>query len=399
MQVPLNASTFGEEEIQHAIEALRSGQVTMGPQCLAFEDDFAAYLGGRESVFVNSGSSANLLAFAALANHAMPERHRRRRFRQGCEIIVPAVTWSTTIWPIVQCGATPILVDSDPVTLQMDLDAMRAAVTGETVAICVVHVLGNAVPMAEVMAFAEEHGLWVIEDTCEALGTRYRGTPIGTVGDLSTFSFFFSHHITTIEGGMATASDPEVADLLRCLRAHGWTRDLRRRREIEARYPDIHPSFLFVNVGFNMRPTEVNAAFGRVQLRKLDGFNARRKEITAEWNRRLVPLIEDGVLRPMQPSPGADPAFFGFPVICRDRATRDALRERLEGADIETRPVICGNMARQPAFANVRHRVHGSLPGADQIMDCGLVWGCHPMMTDAEVDYIAGVVAGAGAAV
>ena len=397
MQVPLNASTFGDEEIDSAIEVLRSGRVTMGARCADFEADFAAYMSGRESIFVNSGSSANLLAFFALANHDAPRRSDKRPFSPGAEVIVPAVTWSTTIWPIVQCGAVPVLVDSDPLTLQMDLDAMEAALSDRTFAICPVHVLGNTVAMDRVMKFAAKHRLWVVEDSCEALGSRYRGTPVGGFGDISTFSFFFSHHITTIEGGMVTATDPEMAELIRCLRAHGWTRNLKNKAEVEARHPMIDPRFLFVNVGFNVRPTEINAAFGCIQLRKLDAFNIRRREVATEWTRRFGDLIGKGTLQPMEPVDGAEAAFFGYPVVCRDPATRNVLRNALEAGGVETRPVICGNMARQPAFANVQHRIAGSLAGADRIMDCGLMWGSHPMMTAEEVDYVAELVLSTGA--
>jgi CDP-6-deoxy-D-xylo-4-hexulose-3-dehydrase len=389
MKIALNESTFGTEEINLAIEVLHSGRVTMGQRCEEFESAFSAYLGSGESLFVNSGSSANLLAFFALANHAAPVRPGKRRFQPGAEVIVPAVTWSTTIWPVIQSGAVPVLVDCDPETLQMDMAAMRAAVTPRTFAVCPVHVLGNMVDMERVLAFASEYQLWVVEDTCEALGSRYKGQPAGTMGDIGTFSFYFSHHITTIEGGMVATRDPELAELIRCLRAHGWTRHLKRRREIEAQYPEIDPAFLFVNIGFNVRPTEINAAFGLVQLRKLDGFNASRKTIAARWTELFRPLIESRLIRPMRATAGADAAWFGYPVVCRDREFRDALQLRLQELNIETRPIICGNMARQPAFAHVPHRIAGSLSGADTIMDCGLLWGAHPMMTAAQVDYVA----------
>ncbi len=399
MRVALNVSTFGHEEIDAAIEVLRSGNVTMGARCEAFEAAFAEYLGGGEAVFVNSGSSANLLIFFALANHAAPRRPAKRAFFPGAEVIVPAVTWSTTIWPIVQCGAVPVLVDSDPETLQMDVDAVRAAISEKTVAICPVHVLGNTVEIDRILDIAAEHHLWVIEDTCEALGSRYRSRPAGSFGDLASFSFFFSHHITTIEGGMVLTRDPDMAELLRCLRAHGWTRHLKGRRNIESQHPDINASFLFVNTGFNLRPTEVNAAFGAIQLKKLDTFNTRRKEIAAEWISRLGSLIEAGWIRPMRTTPGADAAWFGFPVICKDRKFRDTLEHHLNSMGVETRPIICGNMARQPAFANVRHRISGSLEGADRIMDYGLLWGAHPMMTELEISYVADAVLDVGALV
>lgn len=393
-RIPLNASTFGAEEIEAAIEVLRSGRVTMGERCTQFETTFADYLGGGEAVFVNSGSSANLLIFFALANYAVPRPEGKRNWFPGCEVIVPAVTWSTTLWPIVQAGGIPVLVDSDPCTLQMEPAAMRAALSDKTVAVCAVHVLGNTVNMDEVRDFAGSHGLWVIEDTCEALGSRFRGNLAGTFGDLASFSFYFSHHITTVEGGMIVTRNAEMAELLRCLRAHGWTRDLRQRAQLEKRYADIDPGYLFVNTGFNVRPTEINAAFGLVQLGKLPRFNQRRKQIASYWDQSLRPLAVEGVLHSIRATENADVAWFGYPVVCRDRRVRDELREILTANGIENRPIICGNMARQPAMAHVKHRISGELTGSDRVMDCGLLWGSHPAMVQEDLDYVAEVVLG-----
>jgi len=396
-RVPLNTSTFGDEEIEAVLNVLRSSCVTMGAKCAEFEKEFCEYLGSdAEAIFVNSGSSANLLAFFALANHDLPCARGRRRLVPGSEVIVPAVSWSTTFWPIVQAGGIPVIVDSDPQTLQMNSDAMRAAVTDKTVAVCPVHVLGNAAPMDYVMRFAEDNRLWVVEDTCEALGTRYRSRLAGTFGDMSTFSFFFSHHITTIEGGMIVAKDPQLAELVRCMRAHGWTRDLRKRHEVEAQYPDINANFLFVNTGFNVRPTEINAAIGLIQLRKLDQFNQKRNEIASSWTRSFQPLINGGIFQPMLPGEGVDPAWFAYPVICRNAVIRKQLQRSLAEHGIETRPIICGNMARQPALKHINHRISGDLRGADQIMDCGLLWGLHPMMSVQDSDYVADVILVAG---
>ncbi len=391
-RIPLNASTFGDEETNAVLEVLRSTRVTMDGKCQEFERVFGEYLKGGEAIFVNSGSSANLLGFFALANHAAPQPKNRRRFVHGSEVIVPAVSWSTTFWPIVQAGGVPVLVDSDPSTLQMKPEAMRAALSEKTVAVCPVHVLGNTVPMEEVMGFAEENRLWVIEDTCEALGAHYDGKLAGTFGDMATFSFFFSHHITTIEGGMIVTRDAQLAELLRCMRAHGWTRDLKNRQEKEALHPEIDPNFLFVNTGFNLRPTEINAVLGLIQLQKLDGFNQRRNEIASLWTERFLPLIKQGTLYPMQPTACAGPAWFGYPVICHEPRIRKALKHHLDKHGVETRPIICGNMARQPAIAHVNHRVSGNLSGADTIMDCGLMWGLHPLTSSDDVEYVANTV-------
>ena len=391
-RIPLNTSTFEDEEIDAVLEVMRSTRVTMGARCREFERVFGEYLGDGEAIFVNSGSSANLLGLFAMANLAGSRSDRRRRPTPGFEVIVPAVSWSTTFWPIVQAGGVPVLVDNDPRTLQMQPSAMRAALSEKTVAVCPVHVLGNTVAMDDVMAFAGDNGLWVMEDTCEALGARYKGKPAGTFGDVATFSFFFSHHMTTIEGGMVITKDPDLAELLRSMRAHGWTRDLKRRREVEKRYPQIDPNFLFISMGFNVRPTEINAALGLIQLRKLAGFNQKRNEIAACWTERFRSLIEQEILRPMQATPQAAPARWGYPVICRDTQIRDSLRRHLNEHGIETRPIICGNMARQPAFAHIPHRVSGELKGADEIMDSGLLWGMHPRMSTEDVDYVAGTV-------
>jgi len=388
MQVPLNASTFGDEEVQAAVEVLRFGRLTMGPRCHEFEERFAAAVGARHAVFANSGSSANLLAMFAIANPQVPLSGGKRKLEPGDEVIVPAIAWSTTVWPIVQAGGIPVLVDCDAETLQLRTDQLEAAIGPRTVGLCPVHVLGNAVPMEPVLAAAQKHGLWIIEDTCEALGTRQRGRAMGTFGDIGTYSFFFSHHITTIEGGMVVTSDDAVADLLRCLRAHGWTRDLHDRKTVEAKHPQIDPRFLFVNTGFNVRPTEINAAFGLRQLDKLDRFNRRRVEIAARWIRELSPLAEDGRLVPMRTTPGTDSTWFGFPVLCRDAELRVELQRHLESRGVETRPIIAGNLARQPAFQHIRHRIHGELSGADTIMDRGLYWGSHPIMTEEQVDYV-----------
>ena len=391
-RIPLNFPTFGDEEINAAIEVLKSTYVTMGRRCREFERAFAKFVGIEEAVFVNSGSSANLLVFFALANHAAPRLKGKRQFIPGSEVIVPAVSWSTTIWPIVQAGGIPVFVDCDIHTLQMNPDAMRSALTDKTVAVCAVHVLGNTVQIEEVVAFAAENDLWIVEDTCEALGARYASKHAGTFGDAATFSFFFSHHITTVEGGMIVTNNNELAELMRCLRAHGWTRDLEGRQQKEALYPNIDSDYLFINTGFNLRPTEINAAFGLIQLRKLSAFNRRRNEIASIWNTRLLPLVEQGIFHPMQPTDRADPAWFGYPVICRDARTRGALKRYLHGHNIESRPIICGNMVRQPALAHIPHRVSGNLDGADKVMECGLLWGLSPAMTDQDLEYISNVI-------
>ena len=386
--VPLNASTVDAAEIAAAKAVLDSGRFTMGEQCRTFEQRFAAYLGVPHAVMVNSGSSANLLAAFALANPLCPLHGGRRRLQPGDEVIVPALTWSTTVWPFVQAGAVPVFVDCDPATLQMHPAAIEAAIGPKTVAIAIVHVLGGAMDIAATRRIADQHGLWLFEDSCESLGVLWEGRQTGTVGDLASFSFYFAHHITTIEGGMVVTADPDIADLLRALRAHGWARHMDSYQDQARAHPQIDPRYLFVTTGFNVRPTEINGAIGLVQLERLDGFNARRRAIADQLNDGLAPLVRHGTLAPMQFDQRCLPAPFGYAVLCRSVNERDGLRDALEAAGVETRPVICGNLVRQPALQQVRHRVSGTLNGADAVMDRGLYWGTHPAMTTSEIGYI-----------
>lgn len=389
IRIPLNTNTLGEEEIRAAKAVLDSGRLTMGEQCRAFERAFKNYLGVEHAVMVNSGSSANLLAMFALSNPLVPAgASRPKRIESGSEIIVPALTWSTTIWPVLQIGAKPVFVDCNPTTLQMEPKAIEAAITPRTSGIVIVHVLGGAVDSAEIDAIARRHGLWYFEDTCESLGVEWGGRKVGTFGHLSSFSFYFSHHITTIEGGMVVTNDSDLADLLRAMRAHGWARDMIQHAEIEARHADIDPRFLFVTTGFNLRPIEINGAIGLEQLKRLDGFNDKRRAVAQRLDQGLAALDQAGELYLIRHHPSVRSAPFGYTVLCRTRTARDGLLKHLESSGIETRPVICGNLVRQPALAHFDYRVGGSLAGADRVMDTGLYWGTHPFMTDGDVDYV-----------
>lgn len=388
-RIPLNASTLGAEEIAAAKAVLDSGFVTMGREVTTFEAEFAARIGTRNALMVNSGSSANLLAAFALANPICRPPGRLRRIEPGCEVIVPALTWSTTIWPFVQAGAIPVFVDCDPATLQMRPADIEHAISPRTVAIAVVHVLGGAMDVTAARAIADANALWLFEDTCESLGVLWEGRELGTFGHAASYSFYFAHHITTIEGGMVVTDDDDLADLMRSMRAHGWVRHMHRAADIAAEHPDMDSRYLFHTTGFNLRSTELNAAIGRVQLRRLDDFNAARRKIGDELNHALRPLIGSGRLQVMEHDQRCRPAPFGYAALCRSRAERDRLRDHLEASGVETRPVICGNMTRQPALRHLKHRIAGTLNGADEVMDNGIYWGTHPYMTEDDVDYIA----------
>ena len=394
IKIPLNKNTIGNAEKRALNKVFDSGYMTMGKITKKFERAFAQHLGVKHAIYVNSGSSANLLAFSAIQDN---DKFRKTSFdqkflKQGDEIIVPAVTWSTSIWPISQIGAKSVFVDSDPKTLQMNISAIKKAISKKTKAICMVHVLGNGGYIEEVKEICRKKKIWLIEDTCESLGVKKKNKYLGTFGDIGTYSFYFSHHITTVEGGMIVTNNDYIANKIYSLRSHGWTRDMFNAKEYENQFPEIDPRFLFVNVGYNLRSTDMNASIGLVQLKKLEKFNQKRHEIGKAWNKAFNHLKKNELIQPMDITKGTKASWFGFPVICKTRKMRDDLRKHLEKNGIETRPIICGNMTKQPGIKNIKYRISGKLSGADTIMDRGIFWGSSPDMTKSEINYVIKVV-------
>jgi CDP-6-deoxy-D-xylo-4-hexulose-3-dehydrase len=380
-ECPLSVPLYGAEEVSGALESLLEQNVTMGTKVRAFEQKFAALVGTKHAIMVNSGSSANLLALAVLASPSLPGA-----LREGDEVIVPAVTWSTTLAPILQHGCVPVLVDVDPYTLNLQPERLHEALSSRTRAIMPVHLLGNPVNMEPLMEFARKHDLWVIEDTCESLGSTINDRQVGSFGHFGTFSFFFSHHITTIEGGMLVTDDDQMADLARSMRAHGWTRDMTNREELEQANPWVDPRFLFVNIGYNLRPMEIQGAFGLVQLDRLHGFNERRRANAQFLLAALANLSDE--LQFVTEQEGARSTWFGFTVMVKDAETRRALSRHLESRGIATRPIVAGNLAVQPAFRDNPHRTVGTLATATRIGERGLFVGNHPSLTQGNLDHI-----------
>jgi len=379
MKIPLAQDPpLAEEEIQAAISVLRSGRLTQGEKVAEFEKVFAEAHGYPDghAVFCNSGSSANLLAVTALD------------LKPGDEVIVPAVTWPTTVWPIVQCGGVPVLVDVDPATLVSRLEHVARAKSRRDHFIWAVHLLGNRCWEASDVG-PLENSTMILEDCCEALGAEINGQPVGTFGRFGTFSFYLSHHITTIEGGMVLCRDAQDADRLRAIRSHGWTRNLSTVARVAAEQanPDIDPRFLFTEVGYNVRGTELAAAIGLVQFPKRIPWAIRRRAIAKHWTEAL----DVELFQPVQWAPGAVP--FAFPLVVRGDG-RDRLMAHLEAAGIETRPLVAGNLARQPAMRKVKHRIAGPLMGADFLHENALYVGLHPGLTDDQVGYLPQVLAG-----
>jgi CDP-6-deoxy-D-xylo-4-hexulose-3-dehydrase len=378
---PLSVPLYGGGEVSGALSAMLRQNVTMGELVREFEAAFAKAMGSRFAIMVNSGSSANLVAMSVLSQRALTGH-----LQPGDEVIVPAVAWSTTIAPIIQLGCIPVFVDIDEDTLNMRPESIDDAASDRTRAAFPVHLLGNPVHMDPLMERARARDMWVIEDTCESLGTEINDRKVGSFGDFGTYSFYFSHHITTIEGGMIVTDDEELNDLARSLRAHGWSRDMSTRPELELEHPAIDPRFLFVNVGYNLRPMETQAAFGLVQLERLSEFNDRRRENAIQLTAALEPYRDQ--VRLITEQEGGRSTWFGFSMITQSAEQRVELQDHLEARGIATRPIVAGNLALQPAFSGNEHRVAGSLEVATRVGERGLFIGNHPNLTEGQLEHI-----------
>jgi len=381
---PLVFNNFGEEEIYAAIEVLLSGKLTMGEKVKNFEKDFANYLGIPYAIMVNSGSSANLLVFAAITN-----KIRNKHLKSGDEVLIPAVCWSTSFAPIIQCGLVPRLVDIDLKTLNISINELKKSITSKTKAIMNVHIMGNSTDMSELVKFCKENNLILIEDTCEALGSSHNNKKLGTFGEFGTFSFYFSHHITTIEGGMVVCKNLEDYDLLKTLRAHGWSRQLSNEQMWQKKIPEIDPRFLFINLGFNFRPMEIQAAFGIIQLKKLDQMNLQRKKNVKLLKNTLINhILWDNQFTFPSCSNFTDAAWFGFIILLDKKYKNDKSKYQnylLENG-IDTRPIISGNFALQPVYKSYcGNYATKEFYNAQELNDRGIFVGCHTTPIDNKI--------------
>src|SRR3990167_34485 len=352
MKIRLHEPTFGEEEINSAVEVLRSTQVTQGEKVKEFERSICNTMNYEKAVACNSGSSANLLAISALKALG--------RLKDGDEVIVPALSWSTTVFPIIQHGLIPVFVDCGLDTLNMQ----QPEITDKVKAVMPVHVYGNP------CRINVDRNVLLIEDCCEAMyaGINYEAMAntyyhdfVGTHCDVATFSTYFSHHITTLEGGVVVTRDAEIDDMLRIQRSHGWTRDVKWNID-----SGLDPKFTFVELGYNLRMTEVQAAIGIIQLRKLEGIVNRRRKVHKTLTESLSHI---SWLRLQKEIDGGRSSCFGFTMITEDSSpfSANVIRYHLEEHGIETRPIICGNMARQPVMKKYKHRCIGDLKNATKV--------------------------------
>jgi len=369
---PLATATWDESEYQALQDVISSGMFTMGPKVAQFEKDFAKYIGSKYAVMVNSGSSANLLMVAAL----FYTKNARLKLSPGDEVIVPAVSWSTTYYPLYQYGLKIKFVDIDLNTLNYDLEQLSQAIGPNTRAVVAVNLLGNPNDFTKLKTMSGERDIILIEDNCESLGAEFEGKKAGTFGVMGTFSTFFSHHISTMEGGLVVTDDEELYHILLSLRAHGWTRNLPKENHVCGTKGDdpFEESFRFVLPGYNVRPLEMSGALGIEQVKKLPHLIAERRKNGALLQKALANhsdlLIQSEI---------GQSSWFGFSLIIKPESAwmRKDLVKKLTDLGFECRPIVTGNFAKNEVVKYFNSEVHGQLKNAEHVDQNGLFIGNH----------------------
>lgn len=392
--VPVTGKVFGQEELSAAVQASLDFWLTSGPYTAKFESRFAKTVGMRHAFMVNSGSSANLLALTALTSSKLGER----ALKSGDEVLTVAAGFPTTVTPILQNGLVPVYVDVDLATYVANDQALEAAIGPKTKAIMMAHTLGNPFNVDLVEKLAKEHDLWVIEDSCDALGGTYRGKNLGTIGDLSTFSFYPAHHITTGEGGAVLAKKVAMKPIIESFR--DWGRDcwcapgcdntcLKRYDWKLGQLPEgFDHKYTYSHIGYNLKSGDIQAAIGLAQLDRLESFVELRRR---NWNYLLKGLtdLNEFLLLPNS-TEHSDPSWFGFAMTVRDGSpkTRNEIVQALNERKIATRLLFGGNLLRQPAFAGTVRRVHGELTNTDIVMNNTFWIGVWPGLSIPMLDYM-----------
>jgi CDP-6-deoxy-D-xylo-4-hexulose-3-dehydrase len=392
MRVPLASSGLRDSDIDAVMKVLKSGNLTMGEEVKKFESKMASYLGVKHFIMVNSGSSANLLMIEALMRPTLT----KPRLNPGDSVLVPAIAWPTTIWPLIQLGLNPLFVDIDLNTLALDLGAAQNLIDSSRIPVkglFPIHPLGRALPPSELISFAEKNDLILVNDVCESLGSWSEGKHAGTVGVAGSFSFYFSHHITTMEGGGISTDSDEFADDLRSMRSHGWSRDRSDVANWTAGKSSNDSKFLFVSTGYNVRPMEIQAAIGSEQIDSIDSFIEKRRKTANLVSESLagsnLSVIGDETLtsNPRQHS------WMLIPIkIKGDNAEhrKKLILEKLNELEIETRPILTGNFLAQPAIQRItRHAVDPQyFVNATKITNEAFMVGAHHDLTSDQINFL-----------
>jgi CDP-6-deoxy-D-xylo-4-hexulose-3-dehydrase len=363
----LASDSWDELEVNAINDVIKSNRYTMGSKVRQFENEFSKFFDVKYSLMLNSGSSANLLAIASLIIDEETD------LNQGNEVIVPAVSWSTTFSPISQYGLKLRFVDIDLNTLNIDENLIENAITKKTKAIFAVNLLGNSCNFKKLKDLCGKYNLLLLEDNCESLGAKYDNKFTGTIGNVGTFSFFFSHHMQTMEGGMLVTNNKKTYELANSMRAHGWIRDLPDNNSLFKKTGDnFEDSFKFITPGYSIRPLEMSGAIGSVQLRKINNFIDNRRE-NAKFFNELFKSNENIIIQ----KETGESSWFGFSIVLKNKllGKRSEVLKKLSNVNIETRPIVAGNFTKNPTIKYMDHTISGELKNAKYIDENGFFVG------------------------
>ena len=375
----LATTTWDNKEIEAIHRVIDSDFYSMGKEVKAFEEEFAKLFGSKYAIMVNSGSSANLIAVGALMFS------KKYNLQAGDEVIVPAVSWATTYTPLQQYGLKLKFVDIDLDTLNLDLDEVEKAIGEKTKAIFAVNLLGNPNDFDRLLDICEKNNLILIEDNCESMGATYNNKQAGTFGVMGTFSTFFSHHIATMEGGVVVTDDEELRDILLCLRAHGWTRNLPEDTQLYTKNEDdFYEMFNFILPGYNLRPLEMEASIGREQLKKLKMIIENRQVNGKYFEDKFKNLDGIRIQKTIQNS-----SYFGFSIIIdKPGVERKNVLSKLRENGVEVRPIVAGNFTKNQVIKYFDYEIIGDLNNANKLHDNGFFIGNHHYDVKSELDKI-----------
>lgn len=390
MRIPLALASLTESDISEAISVLKSGNLTMGDKVIEFENRMARYLKVNHFVMVNSGSSANLLIFEYLLRSS----DRKKRLHKGDGVLVPAIAWPTTVWPIIQLGLRPVFVDVDRETFQLDLDRAQEMINSSKEpikAIFPIHPLGLCLDHELLESFKESNDLILVSDVCESLGSWRKGIHAGTTSLAASFSFYFSHHITTMEGGGICTNSLDVANDLRSMRSHGWSRNRTDSKIWTEGISAPSAKFLFITTGYNVRPTEIQAAIGLNQITSIDSYIAKRRRLA----QKALLACKGSPIRLMgseyldRPSSESH-SWMMLPFAVKDsRVTKLQVQEYLEDLGVETRPVLTGNFLHQPAMTALDDLdLSGDFTNTNWVADNCFLVGAHHDYSEDQIDYL-----------
>jgi CDP-6-deoxy-D-xylo-4-hexulose-3-dehydrase len=396
--IPPAGKVIGELELQYMVEASLDGWLTTGRFNDKFEKELAAYLGVKHLITVNSGSSANLVAFSALTSPKLGDR----AVKVGDEVISVAAGFPTTINPIIQFGAIPVFLDVDIPTYNIDVTKLEQAVSPKTKAVFIAHTLGNPYDLKAIRAFCDTHKLWLIEDCCDALGSRYDGKLVGTFGDIATVSFYPAHHITMGEGGAVFTNNDQLKTIAESFR--DWGRDCycqpgcdntcgkRYCQQLGQLPAGYDHKYTYSHLGYNLKITDMQAACGLAQLARLDDFVQKRKDNFNYLKTKLQECNEFLILP--EATPNSEPSWFGFPITIKESAgfTRGELLTYLDDNKVGTRLLFAGNVTKQPYMQGRNYRVVGELTNSDRIMSQTFWVGIYPGLTEEMLDYTAEII-------